>query len=193
VTPGVLPFLLAAGIGCWNASGALDYVPNPSAGNVVFILTLMATGTAAGGLASAVRSRSGLSTPRGVLATGGTYVAAIFGHRAGPVSAGLVGLGLLALAHRTHLEIQAQRGAPRPAAAWSWRVALAVAMAAAVLDAVIAVAAGGGRPRPGSLSALSVAATCALVMGLAAAVTVLAEGAPAWLRPGGRTGRNTPL
>ncbi|MDX6209668.1 MAG: hypothetical protein QOE24_2059 [Frankiales bacterium] len=193
MTAGVLPFLLAAGIGCWNASGALDYPRDPSAGNFVFILTLMVTGGAAGVLASAVRSRSSRSAPVGVLAIGGTYLAAIFGHRAGPVSAGLVGLGLLALAQRTHLEIQAQRGVPRPEAGWTWRITLGVALAASALDVVIAVAAGGGRPRPGSPSVLSVAATCALVMALAAAVTVLAEGAPAWLRPGGRTGGNTPL
>lgn len=191
--PGVLPFLIAAGIGCWNASGALHYRQDPNAGSLVFVVTVIAAGAAAGGLAAAVRSRASVNAAVGVLAIGATYIATIFGHRGGPVSAGLVGLALLALAHRAQLEILAQRGVPTPAAAWTWRAVLAVALASGVLDAVIAVAAGGGRPRPGTPSTLSLAATCALVMAIAAAVTVLAEGAPAWPRPGGRTGGNTPL
>jgi hypothetical protein len=189
----VLPFVLASAIGGTNASAALGASGNPAAGNAAAVFALLVTGVAAGVLASSVKSRSSLGAPLGVLAIGGTYSAWFVGNRAGPVSAGLVGLGLLLLAHATHLESLTLRGVPRPSLTWTWRVALGVALAAGLLDTVIAIAAGGGRPRPGSPSALSVGATCVLVMALAAATTVLAEGAPAWLRPGGRTGENTPL
>ena len=189
----MLPFLLAAGTGCWNASRALYDRADSVQSHLAFMLALALTGVAAGLLASSVQGRSSWAAPVGVLAVGGTYVASLAAHRAGPLSASGVGLCLVAIAYATNREIAAQQAVPVPAVSWTWRMGLAVAGAAGALDVVVAVLARGGAATPGLPSTVAVAAACTLVMALAAAVTVLAEGPPAWLRPGGRTGENTPL
>jgi hypothetical protein len=169
--------LIAAAIGTANGIAGLHQPAGSNAGRGVLLLTLIVTAVGSFSLASSVMSASSQRVPLGLLATGATYGGAMAGHRAGPVSAAVMGLALLGLAHTAHTEIAFVRRLPTQTTAWSWRVTLAVVTAAAALDAAIALVAGGGKPRPGVPSTLSVAAGCAAVTALVAVVTALADGA----------------
>ena len=130
----------------------------------------------------------------GLLLIGATYTAVVFGHHDGALTAGLVGLALLALAHLSHGELDRSRRLPTEPGAWDWRVTLALAGTCALLDALVALVSGGGRPRPGSPSTLSLVVGCLVVAGVVTALTALADGVvlPARREPP-REGDDRPL
>jgi hypothetical protein len=177
----VAPFLVAAAISWGDAMAGLGKPHGSRAATAVFVFTFVGGLVAAAVVASGVRQASRRDLTCGLLAVGVTYAAVIWGHRDGPVSAGLVGLGLLALAYLSHAELQLARHLPTAPTAWTWRVTLAVVGTSVLLDGLVALVAGGGRPLPGHPSTLSVLAGCAVVTAVVTAATALADGAgPPW-------------
>jgi hypothetical protein len=126
-------------------------------------------------LAFVIRSHT-TEGPAGVLAVAATYAVPVAGGHAGPVSAGLEGLALLALAYAVQHDVRVRRRLPQQTLAWTPATVGLVVAVSAVLDLVVAVVAGGGDPRPGSVSTLAVLAGCLAVTALVLVVLALAEG-----------------
>jgi hypothetical protein len=142
------------------------------------VLSIVAGALAVLLVTGGVRDRADQRVTAGVLTLGCTYGGPMAAHRAGPVSAALFGLVLLAIAQIAHREVLHVRRLPSETLGWTARTVVAVTVTSLVVDLVVALVSGGGRPRPDRPSALAVAIGCAVVAGAVAWLVALAEGRP---------------
>ena len=145
-------------------------------GVAVFVLTAIATLAGAAWIATGVRAGRRPELLAGILVVGATYLSVAIGHHEGPLTAGLEGLALLALAHLSHGELDRTQKLPTLPGAWPWRWTLALTVTCVLLDGLAALVSGGGRPRPGSPSTLSLVVGCAVVLAVVVGLTALADG-----------------
>ena len=170
------PFLAACALGGWDSATGLADRSGRGNGIALCFLGLLVTLGAGGFLLACVLHHTSRAAAVGVLVVASTYLVPVLSRRAGPWSAGVVGVALLALAWLTQADLRRQRRLPTEPLHWTWRSMAALAAVTAVLDVVVAVLGAGSRPY--HLSTLAVLVGGVTSTGLLALLAVLATGRP---------------